>query len=167
MHKLLIRGNVLGRTELAKTLVSFTKAIYFRVACGELFSLPVGSILDLDESLYFLPGGFPWLGFLEFFKRFLHDFIIPHPHAIPKDAKPIILWALNGVPVAGHRLPSLIKLAWDKRPSFLLSILTHIRVVSLIGPGIQPYNFWVLRDLIAHPVHLKPNFHIIPPCNFF
>ena len=59
MHSLLIEGNVLGRTELAKTLVSFTKASYFRVACGELFSLLVGSILDLDESLYFLLSGFP------------------------------------------------------------------------------------------------------------
>jgi hypothetical protein len=68
--------------------------------------LPVCGILDLNKFFYFQPGSNPRMGFLEFFKRVLQDFLMPHLHVIPIDAKtsPLILMAPTGFYIRGHQI---------------------------------------------------------------
>jgi hypothetical protein len=104
-HNLLTLGIMFGRSGLAEALVSFQKAVIARWL-GGLLGLPVCSILDLDEFLYFQPSGNSRLGFLEFFKRLLQDFLMPHLHDFPIYSKtsPLILMAPIGDYVPGNRM---------------------------------------------------------------
>jgi hypothetical protein len=129
-HNLLTQGIMFGRSGLAEALVNFQKAV-IAGWLGGLLGLPVCGILDLDEFLYFQPSGNPRLGFLEFFKRVLQDFLMPHLHDFPIDAKtsPLILMAPIGVYVPGHRMFRRMDLKRVRHLDVGQTALTHIRVV--------------------------------------
>jgi hypothetical protein len=72
---------------------------------------PKSGILDLDAFLYLQPGGNSRLGFLEFFKRLLQDFLMPHLHAFTTDAKTSPLMGPTRVYVPGHQIFGRMDLA--------------------------------------------------------